>query len=107
MATITKKSAKYSALVGTQRYTISGGILEEWDSKWTISVEETRDFGGLVIPARSWTVEECLNTYEDVVDCLWDSINYDIREYAETSYEDVDVEVEVEDWEIDDEGEDG
>ncbi len=91
MTTITKKSANYSALVGTQRYTISGGILTEWDSEWTISVEETGDFGELIIPSRSWVVSECLYNYEDVVDCLWDSIEFDIRENAVTNYEEIDI----------------
>ena len=106
MATKKAKSAIYSAIVGTQRYTLSGGILDQIDSEWTIEVEELRDFGGLIIPNRYWRSTEYLCTYEDVVDCLWEHINEDIREYAETRYEAVELEVEVESWELDDEGED-
>jgi hypothetical protein len=106
MATKKAKSAKYSVVVGTQRYTLSGGFLDEFDSEWNVEVEELRDFGGLVIPNRYWNTTEYLCSMEDVIDCLWEHINEHIREHAETNYQDVEVEVEVEDWELEDEGED-
>ena len=106
MATKKAQSATYSATVGTQRYTLSGGILNEFDSEWSIEVREIGDFGGLIIPTRDWYTTAYLCTYEDVVDCLWEQINEDIRENADTNYEEIEIEVEVELWELEEEGED-
>jgi hypothetical protein len=92
--TITAKSAIYSAQVGTQKYTISGGMFDN-TSTWQIVVEELRDFGGLIIPNRFWEVEGTFYSDEDLIDALWENINDDIREFAETSFDSVDIQAEV------------